>query len=93
MLIQVLKNDISTIDTYLGVEQSHTNDVLLMQNGVYAINQLVSIYPNLTIYVIDADLQASGMIVSSAAEVQLQRITHEKWVELTIKHKTVVTVQ
>lgn len=86
MLVQLLINKASEIESFIGEDCC----VLLLQEGVYAAHTLLSYSAiNGRLYALKTDYLASGLPQAKG----LKLIDFEDWVNLSITHHPVITLQ
>ncbi len=85
MIIQLLTNQPERLAPYIDAQPI----VIVMQSGVYAIRQLLVLYPALTLYALSSDVAASGLNISD----NISYISGSEWVNLCALHHPVITLQ
>ncbi|WP_395343308.1 DsrH/TusB family sulfur metabolism protein [Ningiella sp. W23] len=113
MLIQVLTNRCETLLSFINSahgpsasnavnarRDGNTQDAyVLLQDGVYLFSMLIDHVPSSAIYILKADLDASGLESTLKAHLEtkssakLQVISDEQWVALCTENSPIVTVQ
>lgn len=85
MIIQLFSANASKLENYV----DEKSIVLLIQDGVYALNDILRRYPKCAIYILENDWQASGLLSDGGCKI----ISDKDWVLLCAQHSPIVTLQ
>lgn len=85
MIIQLFSANASKLENY--VEEKAL--ILLIQDGVYALNDIRTRYPKCAIYILENDWQASGLLNDGKCTV----LSDKDWVLLCAQHSPIVSLQ
>ena len=97
MLVILLGSEYQSISTILPkVNDDKPHTLVVAQQGVYQLSHILRglhVRPDIVIYVIKRDLQATGLLASFTQHDRINIIDFEEFVRLSTQHSPCITLQ